>query len=271
MRAVLICPSERPHVRFLAETQPLALAPVLGQSLVEYWLSCLACTGFQEVLLLASDRHEQLQEAIGTGARWGLAVAVREQPQELTPLEARSRYCEQPEGAAGQEWLPVMDHLPGFAQFPLFTSYQGWFSALNVWMPEAITPDRVGVREIQPSVWAGTRSRISSSAELRPPCWLGQSVSIGPRTRVGPGAILEDGALIEEDVQITDSFVGPRTFVGRYSQIKDSIAWGDTLINWKTDSIAKVPDAFLLCALRSPARRRGGGLFRHLAGLCSQH
>ena len=46
------------------------------------------------------------------------------------------------------------------------------------------------------------------------------------------------------------SHIGPDTFVGRYSEIKDSLAWGDTLINCKLGSAAKVPDSFVLSSLR---------------------
>src|SRR2546425_314283 len=37
-KAVLICPERRDEVAALAETAPLASAPILGQSLIECWL-----------------------------------------------------------------------------------------------------------------------------------------------------------------------------------------------------------------------------------------
>jgi hypothetical protein len=42
MKAVLICPADRPAVAKLAEVAPLPNLPILGESLVEYWLEHLA-------------------------------------------------------------------------------------------------------------------------------------------------------------------------------------------------------------------------------------
>ena len=61
MKALLICPSERPAVRLLAPNAPLSNVPLLGQSLLEYWLSHLACSGLTQALILAGDRPEKVR------------------------------------------------------------------------------------------------------------------------------------------------------------------------------------------------------------------
>ena len=76
MKRVLICPAERPPVRLLAHSVPLVQAPMLGQSLVEYWLTHLACEKVKELHLLANDRPELVRALVGDGARWGLKVEV---------------------------------------------------------------------------------------------------------------------------------------------------------------------------------------------------
>ena len=53
MKSVLICPAERAAVARLAEVAPLVNLPILGESLVEYWLEHLAARGAKEVRLLA--------------------------------------------------------------------------------------------------------------------------------------------------------------------------------------------------------------------------
>ena len=55
MKSVLICPSDHLNVRLLAVDTPLAAVPALGQAVVEYWMSHLACSGVKQVLVLASD------------------------------------------------------------------------------------------------------------------------------------------------------------------------------------------------------------------------
>ena len=218
---------------------------MLGQGLLEYWLTFLACARVKDVLVLAQDRIDQVEALVGAGVRWGLNVEVAATSRELTAEEALAKY--------GPEWTAnVLDHFPELPDNPLFTSYRDWFAALQAWMPRARTPDRAGVREVQPGVWIGLHGNVSQQAELRAPCWLGDHVYVGPGAVIGPGSILESGAFVEPDAEVGESLVGPDTFIGRYVQIKDSLAWGDTLINWKTSLEVKVPDAFLLCSLRKP-------------------
>ena len=92
MKTLLICPDERFGVAALAEIAPLANVPILGKSLVEYWLEHLASLGAKEVLVLAVDRSDQVRAAIGDGARWGLHVVVQADKRERTLDEARAKH-----------------------------------------------------------------------------------------------------------------------------------------------------------------------------------
>jgi len=256
MRALLIAPAERPHVTALWEVSPLANLPILGKCLIEYWLEHLAASGAKKVSILAADRPEQVRRLVGDGARWGLDVEVVPECRELTPDEARGKYLVN----GGGDWLPapndarVMDHLPESPGHPLFASYAVWYAAQQAWLPRAMTPDRIGVREAKPGVWVGMRSRISTEAELRAPCWIGEDVYVGPRAVVGPEAILESRIFVEAGAEISYSIVGPETFIGELTETRDSIACGNRLINWRDGSSLDVPDAFTLAALgrRSP-------------------
>ena len=241
MKAVLICPGERSEVPLLSAEAPLALAPALGHTVLEYWMSHLACAGVKQVTLLASDRPDEVREVVGHGSRWGVAAEVIEESREITPEHAAEKY-----GAPAS----VMDHFPGFPAYPLFGSYGQWFKALEYWMPRAETPDRVGVREWRPGIWVGLHGHISSEAHLCAPCWLGDHVYVGPGAIIGPGAILENGAFIEPEAEVKSSIVGPATLVGQYVQMANSLAWGGTLVNWQTGLLCEVSDAFLLCSLR---------------------
>jgi hypothetical protein len=269
MKALLICPGRRDAVAALAETAPLANVPIFGKPLIEHWLEQLFCFGAKEVLVLAADRPEQVRAFVGRGERWGLRVAVLPETRELTPAAARAKYGD------GADWLPaphdatLMDRLPGLPEHPLFTSCADWFAALSAWMPRAVTPDRIGLRQIKPGVWAGRRARVSPRAELRAPCWLGENVFVGDHAVVGPNAVLEDKVLVERGAEISDSVVGPETFVGEFTAVRRSIACGSTLVNWRLDSTIKVPDAFLLCSLgrRRSAFGRAGLLSRFTAAL----
>src|SRR5438445_985660 len=89
---VLICPGERPAVSALAQSAPLALVPILGKTLLEYWLDHLVDRGLRQVYLLASDRPELIRAWLGDGVRWELKVEVMSEDRELTAAEARAKY-----------------------------------------------------------------------------------------------------------------------------------------------------------------------------------
>jgi NDP-sugar pyrophosphorylase family protein len=217
MRTVLICPSDRRDVPLISAQVPLATAPILGETVVEYWLSHLACAKTKHVIIAAHDRPEIIRNRVGTGARWGMEVEVLAESAELTPGRASEKY---------DALAVLIDHLPGLPEHPLFAGYDSWYRALLAWMPRAKTPDRVGLRELADGIWVGLHAQISPDARLEAPCWLGDHVYVGDGAVIGPGTILENGAFIEPEAVINESVVGRDTFVGRYMRIANSIAWG---------------------------------------------
>src|SRR5262245_58721140 len=162
MKALLICPAERPDVSALSESVPLSNLPILGKSLLEYWIEHLSIRGAREIYILATDRPEQVRALIGDGCRWGVQATVFPEKRELTVAQARKRY----RTLGATDWLPapadvnVLDHLPGHAKYPVFMSYRAWMKALKHALPQAATPDRIGLREITPGVWVGLHARV---------------------------------------------------------------------------------------------------------------
>jgi NDP-sugar pyrophosphorylase family protein len=261
-KALLICPSERPAVAELSRLAPLAAVPLLGQSLLEYWLTHLALGGFKEVHILADDRAEQISKLAGSGARWGLKVEVTTEVRELTAAQAQIKYAaELP--VSGPSAIAVMEHFPGEPDCPLFTSYSNFFAGLARWMPKAKTIDRVGVREVQPGIWLGRHAHVSPDAQLHAPCWIGQNAIVGAHCVIGPMAVLEDRSFVEGGAEIVNSIIGPDTFVGKLAALRRSLALGNMLINWQTNSIAQISDAFLMCALRRQANAKTSEKFLH--------
>ena len=175
---------------------------------------------------------------------------------ELDPSEARKRY--RAEGEEG--WLPEdvieADHLPGLKEHKIFGGYESWFKALSLWLPYVCQKNPLGVKEIQPGVWAGQRTKIPSTARFHAPCWIGDHVRVGKNSVVGPFAFLEDRVVVDDNAEISNSWIGPDTFVGALTRIDQSLAWGDLLINWKNGSHTKVPDSFLMASLVEPKKKQ---------------
>lgn len=253
MKSLLICPAERNSVAALGENLPLALVPICGKTLVEYWLEHLASNGAKEILIIADDRAKEVAAHVGDGARWGLRVTVQDEIAERTVAEARAKF----KAADNSNWLAApddviyMDRLPQAPDLPLLASYANWFSALMDLLPRAATPDRIG-RVLKLGVWTGLHAKIAPTAELHAPVFIGDNVRIGDGAIVGPNVVIEEKSYIEPHAKIVDSHIGAETFVGAHTDIEHSIALGNTLINWKYNSVIKVPDEFLLCSIAKP-------------------
>jgi NDP-sugar pyrophosphorylase family protein len=270
MSVILICPSEKASVSRLSESLPLSLVPIVGQGLLEYWLSELAEAGEHSVLVLAHHRPELIKRVVGTGARWGLEAEVIAEPRELNPAQALLKYNSRDDVGSSTNII-VLDHLPGAPDQPLFTRYADFCVGVRRWLPKSRTPDRVGVREIRPGIFADSRCFISPEAVLRAPCWVGHNVYIGAEAVIGPGAIVESGCFIEPLAEVVSSYVGPDTFVGRFGQLSNSLAWGSTLVDLESSSVTEVPDPFLMCALRSHAQTRPGNWRERMTELISRN
>lgn len=253
MKALIICPHERPGIALLAEKQPLALLPVCGKRLIEYWLEHFASLGVQKVLVLAADRPDEVRTVAGNGRKWGLVVEVIPEARELSIEDARAKYQ-----TDSLEWLSqpadasIIDRLPGQTA-SAFDSYQTWSNAVQEFSHAPVSPTRIGLRQVQPGIWIGLRARLDSTAVLQQPCWIGDDVHIGPQAIIGPNAVIDNRCLVEAGAEICDSIVAPETFVGGFTELRNSIAFGSLLINVKTGSHVNVPDPFLLGELGAKA------------------
>jgi len=267
MNAILICPDQRPEIAALSEQMPLSNLPILGKPLLEYWIEHLVQRGVQEIFILATDRPEQVRALVGNGRRWGIAIVVLPEIRELTIAEARRRYAKLAD-VNNPEFIALIDCLPERPELPLFNSYADCMAAAETALPGAAASNRIGVHEIKPGVWVGLRASVSPGAELHAPCWIGEDVFVGNKAVIGPMTILEQGAFVERGAAIAHSVIGPDTFVGEDTELQNSIAFGDTLINWKLNSAIKISDAFLLSSL-NPGRSafRPVGLPSRLAAL----
>jgi hypothetical protein len=251
MKSLLICPATRPAVPHLSGAGPFATVPIYGGCLAGHWIEHLASMGARHIQVVAPGDADEVIAAVGDGARWGVRVSVTASNSEPTRDEAAARFRRQGE----EGWLPApldivsMSHLPGSPGMGLFDSYASWFASLIAWMPRALTPTRVRMAQALPGVWIGSRARISPNARLLAPCWVGDQASVESGAVVGPCAIVEDRALVSCKARVTQSWIGPDTFVGPMTSIANSLAWGSTLVNWQSDSSLRVPDPFLLSSL----------------------
>lgn len=85
MRAMILAAGRGERMRPLTDRTPKPLLPVAGKPLIEHHIAALAAAGFREIVINVSWLGQQIVDALGSGARFGVELAYsREQP---TPLE----------------------------------------------------------------------------------------------------------------------------------------------------------------------------------------
>lgn len=237
MHVTLHCPSEDSRVPALAFRRPLALAPFLGKTALEHALAGLAADGAKRVRLETDIPTETLRSVVGQGEAWGVEIEVASAPEDF--IEGRDSRVFR------------LDRLPQGPDHFLWRSYRDWHVAHQVLMP-ILARQRVGMREIAPSVFVHLRSQVFANSRLMGPCWIGANVYVGPGTVVGPNSVIDDGSYIDEGSEVVGSVIGPGTYVGGFTEVRDSFAWGNQLLDLDTGSFTEVVDPFLLGELRDP-------------------
>jgi len=259
MNALLICPAERAGLEHLFKAAPLAAVPIFGQSLVEHWLDEMGRKQAKHVRVLAADRPHLIRSLLGDGSRWGFKLEVLPERVELSREETLAQFAScATDPVTSLDDVFTMNHLPGFPKFQLFDDYAALFAGLTSRLNAIGATDRIGLRELEPGIWVGLRSRIDKSARLHAPCWIGEHVWIGPDTDIGPMAVLEDRVFVDRGAWVEQSHVASDSYVGEFVELRHSLAWGPRLINWQNGSCLLVPDDFLLSGFKRPKPLRTG-------------
>ena len=84
MKAMILAAGRGERLRPLTETVPKALVEAGGKPLIGWHLERLAASGFREVVINVSHLADQIVDALGDGARYGLRIAWS---REAEPLE----------------------------------------------------------------------------------------------------------------------------------------------------------------------------------------
>ena len=235
MKATLICPSDRESAAFFSRQDPLALAPLLGRSALDRAMARIAERGYKQVTILAADRPDYIRRKVRDGRPWGLQAEVVPVPLEPRHLEGEDVFH--------------LDVEFGNSEVRLWDAPSDWFLHMVSSMAVAAN-DTIGMREVKAGVWVSTSARISATAVLYAPCWIGSNAWLGAGCTVGPEAIVEEGACVDSNAEVSHGFLGPYTYVGSHLELRDSLAWGNGLLNWKNGSFTEITDAFLLADLR---------------------
>lgn len=235
MKAIIHCPIDAPEVPALSRKTPLVLAPFLGSHVLSHTLSGLAGEGFKQVRLQAGERAAEVLRAVGKGEAWGMKIS--------------GGLADDPEFAGARSIL--LEALPQWPDIALWCNYPTWYKA-QMSLLEPLARVRVGMREQKAGVFIGLRTRVAADAQLTGPVWIGDNVNIGAGAIIGPEVVIEDDCYVDDGAEVVGSIVGPGTYVGSFTELKRSFAWGRDLLSLETGSLTEVQDRFLLGEARAP-------------------
>jgi hypothetical protein len=250
MKTVLICPSGE-SVSACFEGRNFVEIPFLGKSILERWLEYLSGMGRSQVIILAIEFPERIREMVHRGERWGLQLEVIPERKELSIVEVKDKY-----NLRQEDEVIRLDHLPTIEdENNLTETYDGLCKASNLLLKSLNLKDRIGLKQWQPGVWVGLRTKISARTKITPPCWIGNDVHISAESVIGPDVIIEDRCLVEGNNEIAKSIIFPETFIGPGVDVTNSIVNGNTIVNVQTASVLQVPNSYIVSSL-SKARNR---------------
>lgn len=245
-KVILICPDKRPSLDFLTAGMPLALAVFIGKPFIDHALDGLVRRGVTHVRMLVSDRPAEVRAYVTNGSAWGLHVELMPEARELSCAEATAKHA----GFDADEVIEL-NALPQAPDIPVLTDAAAWHAARGSLLP-VLAPLQIGARETAPGIWMGLRARVDSTARLKAPCWIGPHSMVRAHAVVGPGGFVESDSLIDTHATVESSTVGPRTFLGSMTRLHESVAAGAALMSWRSGSLTRLTDAFLLSPLDPP-------------------
>jgi len=256
VKALLLCPADHPAAGSLTRQRPVALVPVLGRSLLDLAIAGLVRDGVTEVRVLAVDRPNLVRAATGKGEPWGISVEVVPEREELSVEAALAKH-----GPA--ERVVTLALIPGQPD-DAWENPAAFYQEIVRRITAETAADRLTMREVAPGVFVSTKARVDPATTLRAPCWIGPHAWVAPSARLEAGCIVEERAYVDDGVLAEASWIGPQTYVGSMTELRNSVAWGNGLLNWRNGSFTEVHDEFLLADLArvSAVAARAGWLGR---------
>ncbi|MDB6007081.1 MAG: hypothetical protein JWR15_4068 [Prosthecobacter sp.] len=266
MDVFIICPDYRKCAGFARRIRPLALWPVLGRTLLDLWLEHLAAAGVTHATILAADRPHEIRQAVEQGRRRGLSITVQSVKSEPTIEEARLRFSGK-DSSGRVPRIIILDTLPSRPDKLLWESSSSLFDLMQLTLRGTPPESQPTMCEIAPEVHVSSQAKIAATAKIEGPVWIGPQVIVGDHAQILAGTVIEESAFIDRHAIVSESWVGPGTYVGALTNVQNSFAWGGGIENWRKAVFLEVTDDFLLTSLTHQpfAGTRSGWFTRMIA------
>ncbi|MEM7252242.1 MAG: hypothetical protein AAF493_12535 [Pseudomonadota bacterium] len=288
-RVVLFDPASIAGLEPVVERRALALLPVGGKPVVQYWLERLTMVGIERVDIALRYRPEQVRALVGTGERWGIDVCVATVTDALSDAVVASpddgvmaiSLASVPVSGFEQWWSGLGSAGPTDDGGPV----QVWLgdkvisapknavlpidSLTALWEVNMLAMDD-GLSDPNPPGFAiasgqrfGLSVRIHRSTRLSSPCRIGDETHIADDVHIGSRVSVGAGCIVETASHLQDCVICDGTFVGSHSEIRNAVVDGRLIYHVDLASATWVDDPLIL---GERDERRPGGL---LAQTCA--
>lgn len=261
-KTLLLCPADRPGSEFLAARAPLPLLPVLGRTVLDRTLAHMAQQGEKAIRIVATDRPASIRQSLQNGLPWGIEAEVVTDAEERAAEEAVLRH-----GGHNVGKVMKLNAWPTADQ-DLWESPQILLNGLLAHLAEAAV-STVSMHEMGPGIYISTHAQVSPGATLHAPCWIGPHAIVRDGATVGPGAIIENKAWIDTGASVSQSWVGPSTYLGSGLDLQGKFAWGTMVMDAANCVISEMVDPLLMTDMGARLRTRSGSRwFGRIAAAC---
>ncbi len=175
---------------------PFALWTVGDQCLLHHWLDHAVNLGMEKVQVFTADRPAAVRGLLQESTLWPLEIEFRSIPRDE----------DAPATAITVDWLPWEENPPA--------ARSGWEMLDRAAAMEKLWLDRLLESEDYDLLSIGASCSIHPEAELVPPYFIGDHVSIGPGCRIGPYAVIGEGSVVCGANVVAHSHLSARSFLG---------------------------------------------------------
>jgi glucose-1-phosphate thymidylyltransferase len=147
MRGLILSGGRGTRLRPITYTSAKQLVPVANKPILYFGLEALAASGVKEIGIVVGDTHQEIRDAVGDGAQWGVRVTYIPQP---APLGLAHAVLTAEAFLRGQPFVMYLgDNLIREPLAPLVARFQTEAPAAQILLARVPNPQEFGVAVLE--------------------------------------------------------------------------------------------------------------------------
>lgn len=268
---------------------PACFLPILGKAFVQHIVEYIERAGIHEVVIFLSQHADDLEQLIGDGERWGITITytLLKKSTKVSDRIASSESISEGElflfcnslqlpffakehlfkpmrfsdEKTGRDllWKVCTKNdlteeasllLPETKVFSLdVRSAKSYLDSLHTILARKGEGLIMMGKEIREGVWAGPGTKISPSATIVAPVYLGSQVNIGSQAIVGPDSEIGSGCIIDTESSVIGSSVLAGSYIGKNLYIQGCLVNQKRILKAELDTVYAATDDLLFSSV----------------------